>query len=137
VARLPASALDSAGQILLVGADDRIELAAVEILRRQGDSVLVRGPGLDGARVVAERSPLLGPGIKVRPVGEAGGAEAGDQAQAAAMIELSEERRAKLIAFVESNNQMPNEARERVLAQLREPSVPAQTVARIEARMGG
>lgn len=53
------------------------------------------------------------------------------------MLELSAERRARLVAFVEANDRMPQEAKARVLAQLAEPQVPAQMVARIESRMGG
>ncbi len=41
------------------------------------------------------------------------------------------------MAFVEGNDGMPSEAKARVLAQLREPQVPAQIVERIEQRMGG
>jgi hypothetical protein len=52
-------------------------------------------------------------------------------------VELSEERRARLVAFIEGNQFMPEAAKARVLSQLREPMVPAQVVARIEARMGG
>ena len=52
-------------------------------------------------------------------------------------IALSEERRARLIAFVEANNRMPAQAKERVLGQLRQPEVPARVVQRIESRMGG
>ncbi|WP_102110367.1 efflux RND transporter periplasmic adaptor subunit [Oceaniglobus roseus] len=132
VAQLPSSAVDSAGTVLLVGADERIEVASVEVLRRQGDVVLVRGDGLEGARVVAERSPLLGQGIKVKPSEPAGEVAP----EIPEMVALSEERRAKLIAFVEGGP-MPPEAKERMLAQLKAESVPATTVARIEARMGG
>ena len=53
------------------------------------------------------------------------------------MVELTDERRAKLIAFVEGNQRMPTEAKERVLSQLAEPQVPARVVERIESRMGG
>ena len=53
------------------------------------------------------------------------------------MLELTEERRAKLVAFIEGNTGMPAEAKARVLGQLQEPMVPAQVVERIEARMGG
>ena len=53
------------------------------------------------------------------------------------MLELSEERRARLVAFVEANDRMPQDAKARVLAQLAEPQVPAQMVERIESRMGG
>jgi hypothetical protein len=53
------------------------------------------------------------------------------------MLELDDARRARLVAFVEASTRMPEEARARVLAQLARPLVPARTVRRIEARMGG
>ena len=53
------------------------------------------------------------------------------------MVELTEERRAKLTAFVQANTRMPEEARQRILNQLSQTSVPAQVVERIESRMGG
>ena len=132
VARLPASALDASGTILLVTADDRLEVAKVELVRRQGDDVLVRGSGLDGKQVVIGRTPLLGPGIRVRTLQ--------DDAQAIAapeMLELTKERRARLVAFVESNKRMPAEVKARVLGQLSSEKVPAGLVARIESRIGG
>jgi hypothetical protein len=92
----------------------------------------VRAPGLRDRQVVAERSPLLGAGIKVRPI-TADAAVPEEQA----MVELTEERRARLVAFVEGNQYMPKEAKARVLSQLSQPQVPVQTVERIEARMGG
>jgi hypothetical protein len=133
VAVLPASAVDAAGTVLMVGEGDRLEAAAVEVLRRQGDDLIVRAPGLSGARVVAARSPVLGAGIRVRPVD----AENAGVPDAPEMVELTEERRARLVAFIEGNQFMPEAAKARVLSQLREPMVPAQVVARIEARMGG
>lgn len=133
---LPAAALGSDGQVLVLSADDRLAALPVMLLRRQDDLVIVRGEGLDGREVVAERSPLLGAGIKVRPVRRApeGGAEA---AAAPEMIELTPERRASLIAMVEGNARMPADAKARVLAQLAEDRVPARVVARLEARSGG
>ncbi|MEQ6248901.1 HlyD family efflux transporter periplasmic adaptor subunit [Sulfitobacter sp. HNIBRBA3233] len=132
VIRLPASAVDAEGLLLVLGADDRLEEARVEVLRRQGDDVLVRGP-IDGREVVEARSPLLGAGIAVRPLR---GTDP-DPATGPEMLELTEERRARLVAFVEANDRMPQEAKARVLARLAEPQVPAQMVARIESRMGG
>ncbi|RVT82275.1 HlyD family efflux transporter periplasmic adaptor subunit [Rhodobacteraceae bacterium CCMM004] len=135
VARLPASAVASDGTVLVLGAEDRLEVADVQLLRRQGDDVIVRAADLAGREVVAERSPLLGAGIKVRPIRPAD--LAAEVPAGPDMVELSDERRAKLVAFVEGNPRMPAEAKERVLAQLRAPQVPAQMVERIESRMGG
>ncbi|WP_434614548.1 efflux RND transporter periplasmic adaptor subunit [Tabrizicola sp. M-4] len=134
VADLPATAIDSAGRVLAVTADDRLEEVAVEVLRRQGDRVIVAPGALAGREVVAERSPLLGAGIKVRPV------RPGQQEQASAapeVLELTAERRAALVAAVEGNSRMPEEAKARILEQLQQDRVPAEVVARIEARMGG
>ena len=69
IARLPAAALGADGTVLVVGPEDRLSSAAVELVRRQGDDVLVRAPDLAGRSVVAARTPLLGAGIKVRPIG--------------------------------------------------------------------
>ncbi|MEO0692003.1 MAG: efflux transporter periplasmic adaptor subunit, partial [Pseudomonadota bacterium] len=53
------------------------------------------------------------------------------------LVELDADRRARLVAFIEANNRMPADAKERLLGQLSQPMVPARMVARIESRMGG
>ncbi|MGB8624092.1 MAG: HlyD family efflux transporter periplasmic adaptor subunit, partial [Paracoccaceae bacterium] len=136
VATLPATALDSDNRVLVLGRDDRLETAQVTLLRRQGDDVIVRAPALEGHEVVDERSPLLGEGIKVspiRPEADAAGALPG----APDLLELTAERRARLIAFVEASRTMPKEAKDRIVAQLSQDRVPATTVQRLESRMGG
>lgn len=137
VVRLPATALGVDGAVLALGAEDRLEPLAVTLLRRQGDDVLVRAapgaPPLEGRDVVAQRSPLLGAGIKVRAL--TGGAEAQPEPQA--MLELSAERRARLVAYVEGSREMPAEMRSRLLDQLAQARVPASVVERLETRMGG
>jgi multidrug efflux pump subunit AcrA (membrane-fusion protein) len=134
VARLPSSALNAANEVLVLAEEDRLDVVQVNLVRRQGDDVLVRARGLDGREVVAERTPLLGAGIKVRPLREDGQATAPTEPE---MVELTEERRARLTAFVQANTRMPEEARQRILNQLSQTSVPAQVVERIESRMGG
>ena len=103
--------------------------------------MIVRAPDLAGREVVAERSPLLGAGIKVRPLRQdAPPQEAGDGTQDTAeteMLELTPERRAALIAAVESDRTMADDARARLLAQLREGPVPARMVERLEGARGG
>lgn len=126
--RLPATALDAAQTVLVLGEEGRLEVVEVTLLRRQKDDVLVRADGLAGRMVVAERSPLLGAGIKVRPIGQ--------EAPADEMVELTEERRAALLAFVEGNTRMPAAAKDRIKAELQQPKVSAETVARLESRMG-
>ena len=63
-------------------------------------------------------------------------AGAAEQEAAADLIELSEERRARLRGFVQTS-EMPDAMRTRLLAELSEPRVPASTVERLERRMGG
>ena len=77
-------------KVLVIGEDERLLEADVTLLRRQGDDVLVRSRELSGAQIVAERSPLLGAGIKVRVLrAEGEAAPAGPQT-----IALDPERRA-------------------------------------------
>jgi multidrug efflux pump subunit AcrA (membrane-fusion protein) len=131
-ARLPATAVNAAGEVLALGAEDRLETVAVSLLRRQGNDVLIRSRDLVDREVVAERTPLLGAGIKVRPL--RAGAPVATEPE---MVELTEERRAKLLAFVEGNNRMPAEVKTRILSQLAQDKVPAEVVSRLESRMGG
>jgi multidrug efflux pump subunit AcrA (membrane-fusion protein) len=135
VTALPATAVDAQGEVLVLGTGDRLEVAQVEVLRRQADTVLVRGD-IEGREVVQARTPLLGAGIAVSPL-RRGGETAQATPAEPEMVKLTEERRARLVAFVEGNTRMPQDAKARVLAQLAEPAVSAQVVARIESRMGG
>jgi RND family efflux transporter MFP subunit len=137
VAVLPAAALSPSGEVLVIAEDGRLTAAPVTLLRRQGDAVLVQADDIAGAQIVAERTPLLGPGIRVRvldPLPE-GGATTAEPAED--LVELDPDRRARLVAFVEASPGMPDEAKARILAQLAQDRVPAQMVERIEARMGG
>lgn len=132
VIRLPSRALGTDGAVLILDDEDRLQSRAVTLLRRQGDEVLVRGRGLQGQRIVAERTQLLGAGIKVKALAPAGVAPTEPD-----MVELSEERRAKLVAFVEGNGRMPAEAKSRILTALKAPKVETSMVERLEGRMGG
>lgn len=150
VAALPAAAVDSASKVLVLGEENRLEERPVDVLRRQGDNVLVRAGDLAGREVVAQRTPLLGAGIAVRPFREndvaqgaetAGGTGGGGGAASASAgnetITLDPARRDALIAFVKKNPMMPDDAKERILKQLEAEDVPAAMVERLESRMGG
>lgn len=141
---LPASSLDTQGRVMVVGEGERLEAVPVDLVRRQGDQILVRAEALVGKDVVTRLTPLLGAGIRVRPVAENDAANADGQTAAAPavpaepeLLELTEERRARLLAFVEANQRMPADRKESILKQLSEPKVPAQVVNRLEQRMGG
>jgi hypothetical protein len=133
VARLPASALSGNNRVLVIGEEDRLREAEVTLVRRQGDDVLVRSRDLQDAKIVAERSPLLGAGIKVRVLL----AEGAPEPAAPAMITLDPERRAKLVSFIEANKRMPKQVKKRILSQLEKAEVPKEMVDRLEGRMGG
>ncbi len=132
VVRLPATALSVTNDVLIVGEGNRLQSRRVQLVRRQGDDVLVRARGLSGQMIVTRRTPLLGEGIAVRPL-------TGDttQVEAPKMVALSDEERQKFVAAVEANGRMPNEAKERILKALSEPEVPAQMVERLRRRVGG
>ncbi len=135
VAMVPASAVDAKGTVLVVGTDERLGEAPVEVLRRQGDAVIIRATALKpGQEIVSERTPLLGTGLKVRPMRPDAGAAA---PTAPATIALDPERRARLIAYVEGNSAMPAAAKARIMGQLQQDEVPMQVVERLEQRMGG
>lgn len=133
VVRLPAAALGPDGRVLALVGEERLEAIEVRLLRRQGDDILVQGEGLEGREIVNQRSPLLGAGIKVRPLrNDADGAQSAND-----MLELSEDRRARLVAFVEASTDMSEAVKTQLLGQLSEPSVSARMVKRLEGRMGG
>jgi hypothetical protein len=137
VVDLPSSALGANGTVLALGADDRLEELPARLLRRQDDRIFLAADGIAGRDIVTQRSPLLGAGIKVKPVRPAINGATDPTPAPAAMVALTPERRAKLVAFVEGNTRMPAEAKTRILAQLAEDEVPAQVVERLEQRMGG
>ena len=133
VVKLPSTALDASNNVLLLGEGERLEEAQVKLMRRQGNDVIVRGRDLSGKEIVAQRTPVLGVGIKVKAI------RSGEENKVAEieMLELTEERRAKLISAIETNGYIPKTVKERIIGQLTQPKVPADVVARIESRMGG
>ena len=133
---LPAAAVDAGGRLLVLGEGDRLQELQAELLRRQGDRVIVAARGIEGREVVAARNPLLGAGIRIRPL-RRGEAPAAQAPQAPEMIALSPERRARLMRFVEGNDSIPDAAKQRIIARLKQERVPASMVDRIESRMGG
>ena len=133
VVKLPSTALDSSNKVLLLGEGERLEEAQVKLMRRQGNEVIVRSRDLSGKEIIAQRTPVLGAGIKVKAI------RSGEENEVAEveMLELTEERRAKLISAIETNGYIPKTVKERIIGQLTQPKVPADVVARIESRMGG
>ena len=142
VAVIPATAADSAGRILIVTEDERLEEAAVAILRRQGDLLIV-GDAPFGARYVTERTPQLGPGIKVRPVAVEATAEGpgaplpsptGTTGGGGDRVVLNDAERRSLIEILEADRRMPEDRRSRLRDLLSQPEVPRGVVERLRLR---
>lgn len=136
VVRVPATAYGSDGEVLIVGDENLLEAVDAELLRRQGDDVILTLPQwTEGRQVVTARTPVLGEGIRISPftAEDAGSAEPAEEPET---IALDPERRARLIAFVEGNTFIPADVKARMLNQLNQDEVPARMVARLEERMG-
>jgi len=133
VTTVPAAALTSASELLIAGEGDRLQVAPVRVLRRQGDEVIVADAPV-GARYVMEVRPQLGAGVAITPI-----VPMGEQpvVEVPETILLDPERRARLRAFVEGNTRMPPDIRARTLSALEADEVPRATVERLEGRMGG
>ncbi len=123
---LPATAVGRNGTLLALGAEDRLEEVPVQVLRRQGDDVIVAVGPLAGREVVTERSAFLGDGIRIRPIRP----EAAD-------VTLTPERRAELVALVEAHPALADAEKTTLLQTLEGETVPAAVIARLEQRMDG
>lgn len=134
VALVPATAVASDSTVLVVNAEDRLELRETSVLRRQGDDVIIVAAGLEGERIVAARSPLLGAGIGVRPLTAEEASAPPTAAPPPETVALEPERRAKLVAFV-TDSRMPDAVKTRMLGQLESDEVPVEMVTNLEARM--
>ena len=132
VALVPATAIGANDSALMLDAENRLSEVPVDVLRRQGNDVIIRAPALYGQSIVAERSPLLGAGIAVQPIDPNAQAVVPEPIE---MVTLDADRRARLITFVEES-QMPPPVKTRILDQLAQDEVPSDVVTRLEDRMG-
>jgi hypothetical protein len=134
VALLPATAVGVDNTVLVIDSENRLSEAEVTVLRRQADQVIVRARGLNGTEVVAQRSPILGAGIKVNPLRRSD--DGVIVVEAPEMVALTPEKRAELTARIEGNSRIPAAAKQRILAQLEADEIPADLMARLEGRGG-
>jgi membrane fusion protein (multidrug efflux system) len=132
VALVPATAIGANDSALMLDAENRLSEVPVDVLRSQGNDVIIRAPALYGQSIVAERSPLLGAGIAVQPIDPNAQAVVPEPVE---MVTLDADRRARLITFVEES-QMPPPVKTRILDQLAQDEVPSDVVTRLEDRMG-
>ena len=122
---LPATAVGRNGTLLALGPEDRLEEVSVDVLRRQGDDLIIAVGPLAGREVVTERSAFLGDGIRIRPI------------RPEAAVTLTPERRAELVALVEAHPALAEAEKTTLLQTLEGETVPAAVIARLEQRMDG
>ncbi len=125
-ALLPATAVGRNGTLLVLGAGDRLEEVPAEVLRRQGDDVILRVGSLAGREVVTERSAFVGAGIRIRPIRQEG-----------AEVTLTPDRRAALVALVEANAALSEPEKSQLVEDLQADTIPAALIERLERRMDG
>ncbi|MEM6482402.1 MAG: HlyD family efflux transporter periplasmic adaptor subunit [Pseudomonadota bacterium] len=133
VASLPASALGTDNAVLSVTTENRLEVLPVNLLRRQGDTVLVSGEGLHETRVVVNRNPVLGPGVLVRA--EAVSPEL--DGSKSLLMTLDPTLRDRLIAHVKQSADFTQQVKDQLLKMLNGSEVPVRTVERLQQRIGG
>jgi len=136
VLTLPATAIDSENRLLVLDGENRLEDIDIELLRRIGDEIIVRGePGLADRLIVAERTPLIGAGSLVKPIlPDQNSIESQPEP---VLVALSDEERGRLIAMVEANAFMPDPVKKRILEQLQQPRIPQDMLDRLRSRSGG
>ncbi len=83
VAVIPARAATEDGRIFIIGDEGRLTEHRATILRRQSDTLIVSNVPF-GARIVTERRPQLGEGIRVQSPEEAAAKEEADKKKRAA-----------------------------------------------------
>jgi membrane fusion protein, multidrug efflux system len=126
VSIIPASAATDNGMLLGVDTSNRLHDVRVKILRRVDDRLIVK-PASFGGTYVVERLPQLAAGVRVK--------DSRDNPSDDELLALDEGRRARLIAFVESNIKIPADRRAQTLEQLKKNRVSRKIVERIESRM--
>lgn len=127
-ALIPASAINSSGEVLVVGEENRLIAVNVPILRRQGDLVLVAAAQIANKALVEKRAPQLGTGIKVEPRSKMGGEVLEEQK----LVSLNEKQKAEFTAAVEANQRMPKDVKARVLARIATGKLPQENFDRME-----
>ncbi|TQS71430.1 HlyD family efflux transporter periplasmic adaptor subunit [Rhodobacteraceae bacterium] len=154
VARLPAQAVNGNAELLALGPEDRLRTVQAEVLRREGDTILVRADVAPDTEVVARRTPLLGDGIRLRPIrsgdqGAASDVPRGTPAQAVedaalrdnrnhpAMVTLTPAHRARLKAQLEAAKNLSPARKSQIAQELEATRVPAATLAQIAPMAGG
>ena len=135
---LPASAVTIDGRLFILSDEDRLQEVNVNILRRQGEKVIVSAAPA-GAEYVMQRSPQLGVGLKVKPLrasdlnDDKTSKPDGDKN----FVDLDEKKMKELVEFVKSMDRMPENVKDRLIKEISSGKVRQKTLRRLEKGMEG
>lgn len=132
VSVIPISAATSAGDVLVIGEDDRLEAGKVKILRQQADSLIIDPRGLQGKLIVSKRAPQLGAGIKVRAKLE--GSKAPDAPSKT--VKLTPEQQKKIREALSQNKRIPKDRVAKMLEQVDSGEIPRRLFDRMASNLG-
>ncbi len=136
---VPASSVDPENKILILTDDGRLKELEIEILRRQGNSLVIKN-ATSGVEYVVRRTPQLGPDLKIDPIRREDIEKAVDSTGKIReikeeLIELNDEKRQFYIQKIKENKWMPDSAKERLLGALSQDKVPKKLIERLDNRM--
>ena len=132
---LPASAVTIDGKLFILSGEDRLQEVNVNILRRQGEKVIVAGAP-EGAEYVMQRSPQLGGGLKVKPLrAYLKNDKAAKSSDVEKIIELDQKKKNELLEFVKSMDRMPENVKDRLIKEINSGKMRTKTLRRLEKGM--
>ena len=138
---VPASSVDPENNMLIINEQNRLQELNVELLRRQGDQIILQNAPI-GVEYVIRRTPQLGTDLKIEPIREEDLEKAIDSSGQILevkeeFVELDDDKRQIFIQRIKDNKWMPDSAKERILKSLSKEKVPKKLVDRLEERMKG
>ena len=136
---VPASSVDPDNKILILTDNGRLKELKIELLRRQGDSLVIKNAP-SGVEYVVRRTPQLGTDLKIDPIRKEDIEKAVDsygkiREIKEELIKLDDEKRQFYIQKIKENKWMPDSAKERMLSALSQEKVPKKLIDRLEQRM--
>ena len=131
VSIIPSTASTSRGEVLVVGDDKRLRAANVNILRKQGDNIIIQSDNLSGLSIVKQRTPQLGTGILIEPRFE-GVVEIPSPPE---NVVLSPEQQEKMLNHIKKGR-MPDGVKKRIMDKISTGTIPKSMYDRITDSMG-
>ena len=138
---VPASSVDPNNKVLVLNDEGRLEELEVELVRRQGDELVLKNVP-EGVEYVIRRTPQLGKDLRIDPIRKEDLNKAIDSTGKIKkveeeLIQLDEEKRQFYIERIKENKWMPDSAKDRILKTLEKEKVPKKLIDRLEQRMKG